>query len=207
MPGGAGDSDLRLVADTRDARFARGRLVVRDHTSARSRHDVAAPSAAHHRDRRCSSWVVALAAAWHGLRAPQPQDLAGPVAVVRYARLAADERRAVVVAAARDVGRPAATRDRRAPFLAALGPALLDLRLHYVWVLTRGGIVRGSLHREGREARRATNFDARRQRGELTANAKRGAHRSSSPPAGGPRSRSCGRTCSLRRRISLRGPR
>jgi hypothetical protein len=79
--------------------------------------------------------AAALAAAWRGLRAPQPEDLAGPVAVVRYLdSLLTSGALSWLLLPAKWVIRPLLATDAR-EFVVALGPALLIYVLHYAWVL------------------------------------------------------------------------
>jgi hypothetical protein len=78
---------------------------------------------------------LSLAAAWRGLRAPQPEDLAGPVAIARYlSSLLTSGALSWLLLPAKWVVRPLLASDAR-EFFAALGPALLIYVLHYAWVL------------------------------------------------------------------------
>jgi hypothetical protein len=78
---------------------------------------------------------LALAAAWRGLRAPQPENFAGPAAVVRYLEsLLASGALSWLLLPAKWVIRPLLAANAR-EFLAALGPALVIYVLHYAWVL------------------------------------------------------------------------
>jgi putative ABC exporter len=78
---------------------------------------------------------LALAAAWRGLRAPQPEDFAGPPAVARYlASLLTSGALSWLLQPATWVIRPILATNAR-DFFAALGPALLIYALHYAWVL------------------------------------------------------------------------
>jgi hypothetical protein len=78
---------------------------------------------------------LALAAAWHGLRAPQPEDFAGPPAVIRYlASLLTSGALSWLLLPATWIIRPILATDAR-EFFAALGPALVIYALHYAWVL------------------------------------------------------------------------
>ncbi|HUO69086.1 MAG TPA: putative ABC exporter domain-containing protein [Gammaproteobacteria bacterium] len=78
---------------------------------------------------------LALVAAWRGLRAPQPENLASPVAVVRYLHsLLTSGALSWLLLPATWVIRPLLATGAR-EFFAALGPALLIYALHYAWVL------------------------------------------------------------------------
>lgn len=78
---------------------------------------------------------LALAAAWRGVRAPQPEDLAGPAAVARYLNsLLSAGALSWLLLPAKWIVRPLLATDAR-EFFAALGPALLIYALHYAWVL------------------------------------------------------------------------
>ena len=79
--------------------------------------------------------AVTLAAAWRGLRAPTPEDFAGPVAVARYlGSLLTRGPLSWLLLPATWVVRPLLAPDARA-LLAALGPALAVYAVHYAWVL------------------------------------------------------------------------
>ena len=77
----------------------------------------------------------ALLAAWRGLRAPNPEELRGPVMVMGYiGSLLTTGPLSWLLLPAAWVVRPLLAPSARA-FLAALGPALLVYVLHYAWVL------------------------------------------------------------------------
>ena len=79
--------------------------------------------------------AVALGAAWRGLRAPDPHELANPIAVASYVgSLLTTGPLSWLLQPATWVVRPLLAPNARA-FLAALGPALLVYALHYAWVL------------------------------------------------------------------------
>jgi hypothetical protein len=76
-----------------------------------------------------------LVAAWRGMRAPNPEETVGPVAIARYlGSLVTTGPLSWLLKPATWVVRPLLAADARA-FVAALGPALLVYALHYVWVL------------------------------------------------------------------------
>ena len=78
---------------------------------------------------------LALAAAWRGVRAPRPEDFAGPAAVASYlTSLLTSGALSWLLLPATWVIRPLLATDARG-FFAALGPALLIYALHYAWVL------------------------------------------------------------------------
>ena len=79
---------------------------------------------------------LSLAAAWRGLRAPRPEDLADPAAVAHYLdSLLTSGALSWLLLPATWVIRPLLATDAR-EFFAALGPALLIYALHYAWVLS-----------------------------------------------------------------------
>jgi hypothetical protein len=103
--------------------------------------------------------VVALAvvAAWRGVRAPQPEDFAGPAAVAHYLEsLLTSGALSCLLLPATWVIRPVLATDAR-EFFAALGPALLIYALHYWWVLrSEVSFEEGSIAKaEKRAARRS----------------------------------------------------
>jgi hypothetical protein len=101
---------------------------------------------------------LALGAAWRGLRAPNPEDLAGPIAIARYVgSLLTTGPLSWLLLPATWVVRPLLAPNARA-FLAALGPALLLYALHYAWVLrAEVSFEEASIAKaEKRAARRAT---------------------------------------------------